>query len=821
MKTIDKLIEIKDYLNLGDGSGCFQLRDNTLMDIHKISCKDLFNGDYDTVRMFNLELSLFLMTYAADIKLICMNFPRNTVSQVNYFKHKKNSTRNTVYQEFLDDEIFRQEYIANSYNEQEFYLMHYAKNTEEYRKNLASINEKLGNYGFAEPLSKEKKLKILFKMNNKNTIVRGNEKEITDKELEKQESGLRKKGYNPLLIERIQPQGGISFKDEKYIKTGDGWECVLHIYDYPTSVDDFWLMDIADNKSIEAMVVIDISTDDPNEVSKNINKSFSEQSGRYDASKTHSEKLDAAKRLEELDRLDKEVRFLGEVVKLIQIRLFISAPTLSELEDKTKKIKDILDKRQFKASVFLNETKNEWMSMYIPYKKQQLAIKRYGQPIICKHIAYGNPFHFISLDDEQGFHLGDAVNCNGIINYDMWEKDALRLFYNAAVLGVMGSGKSTLLKKMVKMNAITGNYIRGFDPSGEFKPLVKILGGKYISLDGSDGKINHLQILRATDNDSQNFLRHIAKLQTIYKFLDPKVNNDVLNEYEKLLLQLYVEWGFVNERGEPIVNNLTAMPADKYPTYSDLNNMLNRIIKNASAPEDAVQEALVIDKMKMISSIAAITEKLCTVYKEIFDGHSTIDDLVNEQIVYFDITNLSKMTSEVFDAQMFSALSLCIDNCVKVGNPMKSAWDKHEIEWKDIVRFLIIIDESHRLVNPNKLYAVDQLVQYSREARKFFGGILFATQTAREWVPEDASSEAIERIRILFELTQYKFIFRQDNSSKAALSKIFGGQLTDRQINDIPTLEMGRCMMSLSSKDTIDIKVVITDEEKELFSGGA
>ena len=35
------------------------------------------------------------------------------------------------------------------------------------------------------------------------------------------------------LIAKIQPQGGITFNDEKLIKTGDGYEIVLHIYRYP------------------------------------------------------------------------------------------------------------------------------------------------------------------------------------------------------------------------------------------------------------------------------------------------------------------------------------------------------------------------------------------------------------------------------------------------------------------------------------------------------------------------------------------------------------------------------------------------------------
>ena len=33
------------------------------------------------------------------------------------------------------------------------------------------------------------------------------------------------------LLEKIQPQGGITFMDAKYISTGGGYEACLHIFD--------------------------------------------------------------------------------------------------------------------------------------------------------------------------------------------------------------------------------------------------------------------------------------------------------------------------------------------------------------------------------------------------------------------------------------------------------------------------------------------------------------------------------------------------------------------------------------------------------------
>ena len=80
------------------------------------------------------------------------------------------------------------------------------------------------------------------------------------------------------LIAKIQPQGGITFNDEKLIKTGDGYEMILHIYRYPKYIDKFWLTQIVNIDNV--VVTIDIETKDQQKVKQNINNSMSEQRTR-------------------------------------------------------------------------------------------------------------------------------------------------------------------------------------------------------------------------------------------------------------------------------------------------------------------------------------------------------------------------------------------------------------------------------------------------------------------------------------------------------------------------------------------------------------
>ena len=39
-------------------------------------------------------------------------------------------------------------------------------------------------------------------------------------------------------LSRIQPHGGITFRDESMVKTGNGYESCVHIYQYPTELQD-------------------------------------------------------------------------------------------------------------------------------------------------------------------------------------------------------------------------------------------------------------------------------------------------------------------------------------------------------------------------------------------------------------------------------------------------------------------------------------------------------------------------------------------------------------------------------------------------------
>lgn len=635
----------------------------------------------------------------------------------------------------------------------------------------------------------------------------------------KKEKRTKKPERDMNLLNEIKPAGGITFKDVKYITTGSGYEGCIHIYKFPENIDTYWMAKVCNINGTVALV--DISTDNMSEVKKNLNKSMKEQVGRRIGARDFAELYDADKRLDEMKRMYDEIKSYNEVIKLVHIRIFLADRSFEALE---KKIKNIMDKLEtdsgFLTTIYLNESKSEYKSMTRSYKKQkeEMFFPK-GQSLTATGVAHGDPFHFSSLDDETGEFLG-TTPCGGNVLLDIFQKTSTRLYYNFLAIGEMGSGKSTLLKKQFKSNAIKGNYVRTFDISGEFTILTKTLGGKVIKLDGSEGILNPLEILKAGDDENISFTRHISKVSTFYKFLvGGSVDAEEIAEFEDVLKQLYSNFGLWSDDRRNI--QCTGLPAASYPTFTDYLNFLTESMEEMQNEKYShLEEQVVVKTLLLRDKIRKVIKNIVDTYGTLFDGHTSIDNILDEQIVTFDISTLKELKDEVFDAMIINIISLCWDNCVTNGKLMLNMLREGKIKLWDVTRFLILIDESHRWLNAKKTHALDLVSVYLREARKYFGGIGLASQRAADYVPEGSDSDAVNKLKNIFELTQYKFVFRQSSNAKKLLYQIFDGELTGTQIEKIPKLEIGQCILLISGDKNIEFKVHLTKDEDMLFSGG-
>lgn len=629
-------------------------------------------------------------------------------------------------------------------------------------------------------------------------------------------------GYNPYLLSEIQPQGGIKF-EEAYVRKGDGYEVSLHIYDFQTIVSDFWLEEIMNMP--EVVACLDVGTPNNVQIQNSLNKSMAEEQNRGETAKDTGDFLDAVENYNDLKEIYNEIR-QGEVIKRMILRLYIATPTIDQLERNVKKIMDDLASLNFRGSVFLNEQEFEWESLFKPYSAQmKYPNKRKGVEIPALSIAGGLPFHYTSLDDPYGTHYG-TTDTNGNVLFDLFHQDSKRKFYNAVMIGKMGSGKSTMLKKVALDNAIKGNKIRVLDVTGEFTELANKLGGKVIALDGTNGSINPLHVYKSDTDDRGNvreetsFTQHLSKLSVFYRFLTPEVSNEEIKEYENLLRKLYVEHGLWDEARED--NVITDLKANEYPVFSDFLTLLQDELY-ADVEKQKVNEEISVNKRTRLENIELNIANVVKNYAHLFNTHSTIDDFNNEDFVSFPLRNLSELKPEIFQAQLFNVLNKLWDGMLSNGQPQLKALTKHRLTQPEARKYLILIDEAHHIINTRKSseHAVLYLQRFMREARKYFGGLFFASHVIEDFVPNNASDSSAEEVKKLFSLTQYKFIAEQDSESLSKLKNVFTGQLNDSELSQIPYLEKGQVILSISSVKNVKMNVDVSDEELDLFGGGA
>ncbi|MBQ8997259.1 MAG: hypothetical protein IJ086_01040 [Clostridium sp.] len=139
------------------------------IDIFQIDSKDIYSLNEIERKMHIYSFVSFLRGYVYDFKLITMKFPVNTVKQQLFLEKKLKECNNEIYANFLREKLDQLIFLEENRQNKEFYIMIFIKDTDnkEEVKGLLLRNQNIAIQ--LKPLDIEKKLKILFKLNNPNT----------------------------------------------------------------------------------------------------------------------------------------------------------------------------------------------------------------------------------------------------------------------------------------------------------------------------------------------------------------------------------------------------------------------------------------------------------------------------------------------------------------------------------------------------------------------------------------------------------------------------------------------------------------------------
>ncbi|ASF38187.1 hypothetical protein CEH05_03300 [Halobacillus halophilus] len=161
-----------DILPIQDmtSDGSFELQENKgYMDVMQLQSKDIYSPSTQETEYDIMMMAKFFQSYAHDIKVVSMNFPVDMQKQLDAIHRKIAQNTAPLYERFLLKKRDELQFLETHRTNREFYLYIYAsslKQLSEYRNNCRRY---LGRVTPIIELTDEKKLDLIYKLNNLNT----------------------------------------------------------------------------------------------------------------------------------------------------------------------------------------------------------------------------------------------------------------------------------------------------------------------------------------------------------------------------------------------------------------------------------------------------------------------------------------------------------------------------------------------------------------------------------------------------------------------------------------------------------------------------
>ena len=133
---------------------------------------------------------------------------------------------------------------------------------------------------------------------------------------------------------------------------------------------------------------------------------------------------------------------------------------------------------------------------------------------------------------------------------------------------------------------------------------------------------------------------------------------------------------------------------------------------------------------------------------------------ISARLLCFNIATVLKLEAAICSGILYNALMLYWDHCVRVGSRMKALHEAQQISERDIIHSMVVVDESHHILNAQYADCVRQLTIMAREMRKYFSGVVFATQliTGKIFLTWRHIGLLENRLRLVFQFWKVSFL---------------------------------------------------------------
>lgn len=152
------------------GNGFLELPDQKgFMDMVQLESSDIYSLNETDKTKKIYHFATFLQGYNHDFKIIPFDFPVDTSSQQRHILEKMQQAKKPQYRMFLEKKLQELQFIEQRRTNREFYLFLYADDEYTLQSRRMEVEGQLHAVCPVIPLTDDKKINILYKLNNMNS----------------------------------------------------------------------------------------------------------------------------------------------------------------------------------------------------------------------------------------------------------------------------------------------------------------------------------------------------------------------------------------------------------------------------------------------------------------------------------------------------------------------------------------------------------------------------------------------------------------------------------------------------------------------------
>lgn len=501
--------------------------------------------------------------------------------------------------------------------------------------------------------------------------------------------------------------------------------------------------------------------------------------------------------LRSLNTYIQEIIQNGDTTHNVIIIFTVQANSQKELESRAYELKLRLQSDGFKVSG-VNLMQENLFRMGVPIffdsKLPSTVEQNIGIPLPSLGLAGLWPFVFETMKDTEGLILGYETGNHGIICFDPYyyrnskaqAKQEQRMNGNMVVVGRSGAGKTTTMDLIILYLIRTKKKIIWIDPENKNYRMTKKYDGSFINWGRKNNIINifDLKPISVEEDEDASIMwdsevaiyNVVDEIKITLRYLMPSISEDTLSIIGNITKLTYQHVGI------PITGSFKGLTREKFPTFSDFNDVIEAEIKKESIKKTATKRLTLLEDLKLKIS------PLLNEWSMYFNGKTTIDisdetgALISfgTKVLYNKEANLKNALNRIMYQY---AWSLCLD-------------DREDSAF--------IFDEAHTEIHDANTALL--IAQFVRRSRKYRNLSVIGTQEPKDFAVEDV----IIHGKSIFNSSTYKIIMSLEHDAVNDLRKLC--KLNASECNLIEQFLQGDALF-IAGNRRIPIHVLATEHE--------